>query len=160
VIGNPYSVALSNSATSSCPSPTLQMPTATKQVREEFLSSLHDTLASIFQGAQTSNASHKRRIKTLCKLHAEAASHVEHKPGRKGDDGSILLVGEKAFNRAFWQVVLCVLDVKRGVVEADRVVRLIGGFVTALMEQQGIFFMCLLIYQDIDIPCDCRRETG
>ncbi|PVF94264.1 hypothetical protein CPB86DRAFT_713554 [Serendipita vermifera] len=113
------------------------MPTATKQVREEFLSSLHDTLASIFQGAQTSNASHKRRIKTLCKLHTEAATHVENKPGRRGgDDGSILLVGEKAFNRAFWQIVLCVLEVKRGVVEADRSVRLIGGFVAALMEQQ------------------------
>lgn len=113
------------------------MPAKTKESPEEFLDSLHDTLATIFHGAQTSNASHKRRIKALCQLQADAASHVQHKQAKQGQEGSILLVGEKTFNRSFWLVTLCTLDVKRGVVEADRTIRFIGAFVGALMVIEG-----------------------
>jgi condensin complex subunit 3 len=109
------------------------MPTHTKPNSAEFISSIHDTLASIFQGAQSSNASHKRRINNLCKLHNEAVTLVQHKEKGKAQHGSIVLVGEKAFNRAFWEIVMCTLDVKRGVVEADRIVRFIGGFVSELL---------------------------
>lgn len=113
------------------------MPAKPKESPEEFLDSLHDTLATIFHGAQANNASHKRRIKTLCQLQAEAASHVQHKQAKRGQEESVLLVGEKTFNRAFWLVTLCTLDVKRGVVEADRTIRFIGAFVGALMAIEG-----------------------
>jgi condensin complex subunit 3 len=113
------------------------MPKHAKPNSAEFISSIHDTLASIFQGAQSSNASHKRRINNLCKLHNEAVTLVQHKEKGRAQHGSIILVGEKAFNRAFWEIVLCTLDVKRGVAEADRIVRFIGGFVGELMNNPG-----------------------
>ncbi|KIM27959.1 hypothetical protein M408DRAFT_16414 [Serendipita vermifera MAFF 305830] len=109
------------------------MPSHAKQTAEEFLSSLHDTLAAIFQGAQTSNASHKRRVNNLCKLHQEAASYTQRKQRGRGQEDSIVLIGEKAFNRAFWDITMCIMDVKKGVIEADRTVRFIGTFIAALM---------------------------
>jgi condensin complex subunit 3 len=113
------------------------MPAHAKQSAAEFISSIHGALALIFQDAQSSNASHKRRINNLCKLHYEAASLVQHKDKGREQHGSVVLVGEKAFNRAFWEITMCILEVKRGVIEADRVVRFIGGFVSALMANPG-----------------------
>jgi len=120
------------------------MPTRAKQSSAEFIDSIHDTLASVFQGVQSSNASHRRHINNLCRLHNEAATHVQHKEKRKQGNGSVFLIGEKAFNRAFWEIMMCVLEVKRGIVEADRVVRFIGSFVGALMTdpREFGFFTC------------------
>lgn len=117
--------------------PQFAMPRKEKESPEEFLGSLHDTLATIFHGAQTSNASHKRRIKTLCQLHSEAAGHIQHKQGKRTHEESVVLLGEKLFTRAFWQITLCTLAVKRGVIEADRTIRFIGAFVGALMGTEG-----------------------
>lgn len=108
---------------------------SSKEPDESILSTLHEVIASNFQGAQTSYASHKRRIKTLCKVHSEVVKHVRE-VRRNGSD-SIVLIGEREFNRAFWQVVVCILDLKKGVVEADRAVRFLGQFVGALCSDQG-----------------------
>lgn len=106
-----------------------------KELDESVISSLHEVISSTFQGAQASYTSHKRRIKTLCKIHSEAIKHVRQ-VRRNGSD-SVILLGEKEFNRAFWEVVVCMLEVKKGVVEADRAIRFLGQFVGALCSEEG-----------------------
>lgn len=99
------------------------------------LNTLHDTIASLFQIAQNSNATHKRCVNALCQLHTDSSSITEARRPKGDDNGDelVVLVGEKSFNRAFWAVLLCVLDVKRGFVQADRIIRFVGLFVGSLL---------------------------
>jgi len=100
----------------------------------EILATLHEQIVEVFQGAQNESSSHKRRVKTLCKLHAQAATFVE-----KGKQpGQAKRVGEKQFNDAFWKIIVHVLPVRKGAVEADRVVRLVGAFVQQLTTENGM----------------------
>ncbi|KAG8801376.1 hypothetical protein FRC16_000632 [Serendipita sp. 398] len=115
------------------------MPKET-QNSEELLEALPETIAALFQGAQTSNATHKRRVNTLCKLFIEATKVTKTQVSqREGVQGSVqVLTGEKAFNRAFWSILRHVLNVKRGIVAADRVLRFVGAFIGALMISEDI----------------------
>ena len=100
----------------------------------EILETLHEQITEIVQGAQNESSLHKRRVKTLCKLHEQAATFVE-----KGKHaGQAKRVGEKKFNEAFWRTIVHVLAVRKGVVEADRAVRLVGAFVQQLTTESGM----------------------
>lgn len=111
------------------------MPSKPSALTLDSLPSIHDTLSSHFSGAQSNIASHKRRIKVLCQLYADAVGCVVYKE-KRGEE-RVVRVGEKAWDDAFWDCVLAVLALKRGVVEAERVVRFVGAFVGALMNDQG-----------------------
>jgi condensin complex subunit 3 len=103
----------------------------------ENLETLHAQIVEILQGAQNESSLHKRRVKALCKLHAQAATHVE-----KGKQpGHVKRVGEKKFNEAFWKAIANVLPVRKGLVEADRVIRLVGAFVQQLTTESGIWLL-------------------
>lgn len=95
---------------------------------------LHEQIVEVLQGAQNESSLHKRRVKVLCKLHAQSATLVE-----KGKQpGQVKRVGEKKFNESFWKTIANVLPVRKGVVEADRVVRLVGAFVQQLTTENGM----------------------
>ena len=107
------------------------------RLNPEILDTLHEQIVEIFQGAQNESSSHKRRVKTLCKLHTQAATFVE-----KGKQpGQAKLVGEKKFNEAFWKTIAHVLPVRKGVVEADRAVRLVGAFVQQLTTESSMWLL-------------------
>jgi hypothetical protein len=106
----------------------------------EILETLHEKLVEAFQGAQSEPFSHKRRVKTLCKLHAQAITFVEE--GKQL--GQAKRVGEKKFNEALWKTIAHVLLVRKGVVEADRTVRLVGAFVEQLTTQFGMLLLQVL----------------
>lgn len=107
---------------------------ATMRPGPKIIESLHEQIIEVFQGAQNESSLHKRRVKTLCKLHVQAATFVED--GKQA--GQANRVGEKKFNRAFWRTIVHVLVIRKGVVEADRAVRLVGAFVQQLTTESGM----------------------
>jgi condensin complex subunit 3 len=115
------------------------MNRATMRLDPEILETLHERIVEVFQGAQNESSSHKRRVKTLCKLHTQAAAFVEE--GKQ--PGQPKRVGEKKFIGAFWKTVAHVLPVRKGVVEADRAVRLVGAFVQQLTTESGISILSI-----------------
>ena len=105
----------------------------------EILETLHEQIVEVFQGAQNESSSYKRRVKTLCKLHAQAATFAE-----KGKQpGQAKRVGEKRFSEVFWKTIVHVLPVRKGVVEADRAVRLVGAFVQQLTTESGMLLITM-----------------
>ena len=109
----------------------------------EKLETLHEQIVEVLQGAQNESSLHKRRVKVLCKLHAQVTTVVE-----KGKQlGQVKRVGEKKFNDAFWKTIANVLPVRKGVVEADRVVRLVGGFVQQLTAESGMWLLTAFFYE-------------
>jgi hypothetical protein len=103
----------------------------------EILETLHEQIVEIFRGAQNESSLHKRRVKVLCKLHTQPATFVE-----KGkQQGQVKRVGEKKFNEAFWKTIANILPVRKGVVEADRAVRLVGAFVQQLTTESSMWLL-------------------
>ena len=56
------------------------------------------------------------------------------------------LIGERAFEDAFIDMVNHVLHVKKGLAQADRVVKFVGGYVRFMNEkgERGLFWVCRL----------------
>ncbi|TYJ51732.1 hypothetical protein B9479_007684 [Cryptococcus floricola] len=88
---------------------------------------LTDTLPSllppIFEQVQQTTANHRKNIVHLHKIQEQCAIFTEETA--KG----IKLVGEKAFNTAFMDMVSRVLPVKKGVAVADRVIKFVASYV-------------------------------
>jgi condensin complex subunit 3 len=87
-------------------------------------------LPPIFDQTQHTTANHRKNIVALCKIQASCSTIIE-----KSSKGTKLL-GEKAFNAAFIDMVNRVLPVKKGVAVADRVVKFVAQYV-AYTTQQG-----------------------
>lgn len=94
---------------------------------------LTDTLPTllppIFEQAQHTTANHRKNIVALRKVQDACASVTED--SSKGTK----LVGEKAFNTLFIDMVNRVLGVKKGVAVADRVVKFVASYVAYTTEQ-------------------------
>jgi condensin complex subunit 3 len=110
----------------------------TKQKKQEVEpSSLEDldpfisVIPTIFGQAQSSISNHKKNIVALRKIQ-EKCSLVTM---MHSDGHSVKIVGEKAFNNAFIDMVNRVLSVKKGVSVADRVIQFVGKFVAYTVEQ-------------------------
>jgi len=88
-------------------------------------------LPKFFDQSQNTTANHQKNRVALYKLHKEAAGHVETVQNGKG----IKLVGERAFESAFIDMINHILQVKKGVSVADRAVKFIGGYVRFLNEK-------------------------
>lgn len=101
--------------------------------RSATASYLTDTLPTalppIFEQAQHSTATHRKNIVALRKIQETCATITERTP--KG----IKLVGEKAFNTLFTDMVNRLLPIKKGVTVADRVVKFIASYVAYTTEQ-------------------------
>lgn len=102
---------------------------------------LSAALPRIFEQAQTSAANHQKNVVALHKLHVAAATRTE-----LADNGkSLKLVGEREFEDAFLDVIMRVLPIKKGVREADRIVKFIGGYVK-FVNEKGAPSVCTLSF--------------
>lgn len=91
-------------------------------------------LSSCLSQAQKTTSTHRKNIAILQQLFILSSSHVE----RLGNGKGTKLVGEKAFLDALKEhAVNRVLVVRKGVVQADRVVKFLAGFVSHVVESGG-----------------------
>lgn len=102
---------------------------ATVQSASYLTDTLPVQLPPIFEQAQHTTANHRKNIVALRKLQVACATVTEETP--KGTK----LVGEKAFNALFVDMVNRVLGVKKGVAVADRVVKFVANYVAYTTEQ-------------------------
>lgn len=109
------------------------MPARTVPALVPVLDSISQTLPKVFDQAQSTTANHQKNRVVLYKLHKEAASHVESVQNGK----SLKLVGEKAFEDGFIDMVNHVLQSKKGFALADRIVKFVGGYVKFLNEKSN-----------------------
>ena len=105
------------------------------------LEDLIESIANIFDQAQISLANHKKNCVALYKLHTKAAAVTQ--PGKDGNGPK--LVGEKAFQDVFIDMVNRVLVVKKGPANADRIVKYVGSYVKFMNEKGLLWFTLLLI---------------
>ena len=87
----------------------------------------------IFDQVQHTTANHRKNIVALKKIQ-DACSTVTERVERSGKSG-YKLVGEKAFNTLFVDMVNRVLAIKKGVSVADRVIKFVASYVTYAQEQ-------------------------
>ena len=103
---------------------------------------LYESIANIFDQAQVSLTNHKKNCVALYKLHTRAAAISQ--PAKKGDE--LRLVGEKAFQDIFIDMVNRVLILKKGPTNADRIVKYIGSYVKFMNEKGVLWFTLLPIF--------------
>ncbi|KAG8741938.1 hypothetical protein FRC10_002249 [Ceratobasidium sp. 414] len=89
-------------------------------------------MPAVFQQTQMTLANHRKNIVALAKLFSGCAGIYEEVKGR---GGGIRLTGEKAFQTTFAKMVNNVLPVKKGVSNADKVVKFIGAFVKYITDK-------------------------
>jgi condensin complex subunit 3 len=103
--------------------------TETVQSVSYLTETLPTQLPPIFEQAQHTTANHRKNIVALRKIQVACATVTEETS--KGTK----LVGEKAFNTLFVDMVNRVLGVKKGVAVADRVVKFVANYVAYTTEQ-------------------------
>lgn len=94
------------------------------------LESLADAIPPIFAQCQASLANHKKNVIALAKIYAQTSDVWEDVPPR-----GIKLTGEKAFNDRFIDMVNRVIPIKKGIPNADRVVKFIGAFILHISQK-------------------------
>jgi condensin complex subunit 3 len=94
-----------------------------------YLETIPSQLAPIFDQVQHTTANHRKNLVSLRKIQEQCSSVTEPTP--KG----LKLVGEKAFNTIFIEMVNRILGVKKGVSVADRVVKFVASYVAYATEQ-------------------------
>jgi condensin complex subunit 3 len=92
---------------------------------------LPQSLPPIFDQAQYTTANHRKNITLLRKIQETCSTLTE--TSSKGTK----LVGEKAFNTLFIEMVNRILGIKKGVGVADRVVKFVCSYVAYATEQGG-----------------------
>lgn len=97
------------------------------------LDDVRELVANIFDQAQASLANHKKNCVALFKVHTKAAAVTLPAKNGKG----VKLVGEKAFQDAFMDMLSRVLGIKKGPANADRIVKYVGAFVKFMNEKGG-----------------------
>lgn len=99
----------------------LKMPARTPTTLE----SLASAIPKAFEQAQSTSANHQKNFISLHKVHIDAATKTETVRGGEG----IRLVGERAFEDCFIDMVNRVLVVKKGISVADRVIKFAAGYI-------------------------------
>ncbi|GAA6043061.1 hypothetical protein JCM8097_005142 [Rhodosporidiobolus ruineniae] len=87
-------------------------------------------LPALFTAAQHTTASHRKHINTLHAIFRRCAAVTS----TSADGKYVRLSGEKAFGERFREMLLHPLGVKKGVEQADRVVKFVAGFVGFAVE--------------------------
>ena len=111
-------------------------------------------IPAIFQQTQTSLANHRKNVVALAKLFSGCAGIYEEVGGR---GGGIRLTGEKAFQVAFAKMVNNVLPIKKGVSNADKVVKFIGAFVKYITDK-GEWSILYVGWNRLSILDSCYSE--
>ena len=87
-----------------------------------------DALPKIFDQVQTTTANHQKNVVALHKLHVDAAAFTEAIHGGR----SIKLTGERLFEDTFIDLLCRVVVVKKGISQADRIVKFVGAYILYL----------------------------
>ncbi|CEH13354.1 Chromosome condensation complex Condensin, subunit G [Ceraceosorus bombacis] len=112
---------------------------------------LSSAVATTFQDTQFTLSTHRKNTVSLFKLHQAAAKFTEATPrGTK-------LVGEKAFNEAFLACLNRCLDIKKGVVNADRSIKFVAAY-SAYAQQQFRAAARVMAGQDAQAPPPDEEE--
>ncbi|SGY69030.1 BQ5605_C004g02943 [Microbotryum silenes-dioicae] len=112
------------------PGPKAAPSTSKLDSLETVQQTLQQQVPQLFGASQHSVASHRKNINTLHGLFLRAAQVTT-----LSNDGTTLrLTGEKAFGDAFRAAVVHPLGVKKGVEQADRIIKYIAGFVGFAVE--------------------------
>lgn len=113
--------------------PGIRKRTAAAEVEDDTLDSLMKPLEQVpqlFSASQHSVASHRKHVNTLHALFLRCAKVTK----LSSDGKSIKLSGERKFEQAFRNAVVYPLGVKKGVEQADRVIKFVGGLVAFAVE--------------------------
>ena len=110
------------------PLETRTMPARTSSLAE----TLSVSIPKIFDQAQNTTANHQKNVVALHKIHSDAAAFTESVHNGR----SIKLTGERLFEDAFIDVLCRVLVIKKGVSQAERIVKFVGAY-TKYMNEQG-----------------------
>lgn len=112
-----------------------------KPNQDKAIENLHERIGAIFEQAQLSLANHKKNCVALYKIHAQVMDVVH-----EGSAG-VKLVGERAFQDVFVNMVSRVLDVKKGAgaAGAERIVKYVGAFVRFMNEKGQCFLSGLFV---------------
>ncbi|KAI0063895.1 hypothetical protein BV25DRAFT_1823946 [Artomyces pyxidatus] len=92
------------------------------------LETLSTAIPKAFEQAQTSTANHQKNFVALHKIQIEAATKTESVRNGEG----LKLVGERAFEDCFLDMINRVLVVKKGTAVGDRIVKFVGGYIRFL----------------------------
>ncbi|KAF9008698.1 nuclear condensing complex subunit [Cyathus striatus] len=95
------------------------------------LAHLPIAIPKIFDQVQLSTANHQKNFVALYKLHAEAAQYTEIVYNGRG----VKLVGERAFEDVFQRMLILVFPQKKGVAQAERIVKFVGGYTKFINEK-------------------------
>ncbi|KAF8424272.1 nuclear condensing complex subunit [Boletus edulis BED1] len=87
--------------------------------------SVADVLPKIFDQVQTTSANHQKNVVALHKLHLDAAAFTESTHGGR----SIKLTGERLFEDTFIDLLCRVIVVKKGISQADRIIKFVGAYI-------------------------------
>ncbi|KAI9449685.1 nuclear condensing complex subunit [Lactarius psammicola] len=98
------------------------------------LETITSAIPKALEQAQNSSANHQKNFVALYKLHLEAAAKTETV---RGGDG-VKLVGERAFEDCFIDMVNRVLVVKKGTGVADRAVKFVAGYIKFLNAKERL----------------------
>jgi condensin complex subunit 3 len=98
---------------------------------EETLSTI---IPKIFDQAQNTTANHQKNVVALHKVHIDAAAFTESVHNGK----SIKLTGERLFEDTFIDLLCRVVVVKKGVSQADRIIKFVGAY-TKYMNEKGSY---------------------
>lgn len=96
---------------------------------EDVLESLHSTVASVFGQVQHSVAVHRKHQVSLNEVHKRCCEIVGQRP-----DGTLRLVGEKAFLETFLASLNRVLAIKRAEAVAERCIRFAASYTAYAQE--------------------------
>ncbi|KIK98064.1 hypothetical protein PAXRUDRAFT_824294 [Paxillus rubicundulus Ve08.2h10] len=103
------------------------MPVRTTSI-EETLSTI---IPKIFDQAQNTSANHQKNVVALHKVHGDAAVFTESVHNGK----SIKLTGERLFEDTFIDLLCRVIVVKKGVSQADRMIKFVGAYTKYMNEK-------------------------
>lgn len=99
---------------------------AVSSKQQALLEALPATLAEIFGQSQHSLTTHRKLVNNLHKVFVACCEIQE--PVGSGSDGMIKLTGEKAFRDGVLDMLDRVVACKKGVVQADRVVKFVAAY--------------------------------
>ncbi|KAG6819105.1 hypothetical protein H0H93_015408 [Arthromyces matolae] len=85
-------------------------------------------VSRILEQVQATTANHQKNVVALYKIHEEAAEYKE----LKRDGMTFKLIGEKLFEEVMIDMIMRVLPVKKGVPQADRIVKFYGEYIKSI----------------------------
>lgn len=138
----------------------------THSVDSDPLTALANAVPTLFDQSQGSVASHRKNIALLYRLFTEVSSITEQL-----SDGSEVLIGEKTFLTTIRSMVDRILDLKKGVTQADNILKFITAFVAYTLEKciycvfyyilfNLIFSLYVLLVFNSQIITTSKRQRG